>query len=93
MLHPPLHTKNCYHPLFVMLYVLKLLPLEVAVQIPKSTRQDWDNRNYEGAYGFEHCGLYIKQFNDVSYAHRFTFTRYVLTTAIGIQKTFLEVLI
>jgi hypothetical protein len=35
--------------------------------------------------------MYLKHFNDVAYAHKYSFTRYTLTTAIAIQKTLLAI--
>jgi hypothetical protein len=86
---PP--AKNSYHPLFVILYVLDLLPYEAAQQIPRTTRNEWKNKNLEKCFGFQYCALYLKHFDDVAYAHKYSFTRYTLTAAITIQKTLLAI--
>jgi hypothetical protein len=83
--------KNNYHPLFTILFLLNLLPYEVVQQIPRTTQNDWKNKNFENCFGFVHCALYIKHFNDVAYAHKYSFTRYTLSIAISIQKTLLTI--
>lgn len=83
--------KNSYHPLFIVLFVLDLLPHEVIQQIPKSTRNDWDKRKLEQAFGYQFCTLYMKHFNDVAYAYKYSFTRYTLAIAIGIKKTMVAI--
>jgi putative transposase len=85
------HHKNQYHPLFIILYVLDLLPYQAAQQIPRTTRNDWKQKKFEHSFGFTHCALYLKHFNDVAYAHKYSFTRYTLSIAIQIQKTFLAI--
>jgi hypothetical protein len=84
-------TKNSYHPLFVILFVLDLLPYEVTQQIPRTTRLTWNKKDLQQTYGHQHCSLYLKHFNDVAYAHKYSFTRYTLATAIAIQKTLLAI--
>jgi hypothetical protein len=88
---PMQHPKNSYHPLFIILFVLDLLPYEVVQTIPRATRLDWSKRNLQNCFGQVHCALYLKHFTDVAYAHKYSFTRYTLTTAITIQKTFLAI--
>jgi hypothetical protein len=85
------HHKNHYHPLFTILFILDLLPYEVVQQIPRTTRKDWKQKNFEHSFGFAHCTLYLKHFNDVAYAHKYSFTRYTLSIAIQIQKTLLAI--
>lgn len=35
--------------------------------------------------------MYLKYFNDVRFAHQYTFTRYTLSIAVQIQQTFLAI--
>jgi hypothetical protein len=85
------HHRNNYHPLFTILFVLDLLPHEAVRQIPRTTQSDWKHKKYETAFGFCFCALYLKHFSDVAYAHKYSFTRYTLSVAIGIQKTLLAI--
>jgi hypothetical protein len=90
-MYPLRRPKNNYHPIFAMLYMLKLLPHEVAIEIPNSTRNDWQHKDLEKCTGAEHCTLYAKQFEDVAKAHKYTYTRYTLGIALAIIKTFIDI--
>jgi hypothetical protein len=83
--------KEIYHPLFVILFIMELLPKEAIDKIPPNTKKYWRNKNLQNTFGAEYCALYIKHFNDVSYAHKYTFVRQTFYTALAIQKTFLEI--
>jgi len=85
------HHKNNYHPLFIVLFVLDLLPHEAVKQIPRTTRNEWKNKNLQKTFGFSFCALYIKYFDDVVFAHKYTFSRYAFSIVIDIQKTFLAI--
>lgn len=84
-------TKEVYHPLFVILFMLDLLPKEVVDKIPANTKKYWKNKNLQNTFGVEYCTIYIEQFNNVSSAYKYTFSRYTLTTALTIQKTILDI--
>ncbi len=84
-------NKQSYHPLCIILFVLDLLPLEAVQQIPRTTQNDWKNKNFQQTAGFSFCALYLKHFDQVAFAHKYTFTRYTLSVAIDIQKTFLHI--
>lgn len=86
-----IHHKNNYHPLFIVLFVLDLLPHEAVQQIPRTTRNEWKNKNLQKTFGFSFCALYIKYFDDVVFAHKYTFSRYAFSIIIDIQKTFLSI--
>jgi hypothetical protein len=85
------HHKNIYHPLFILLYVMNLLPKEVIQTIPPNTRKNWNKKILENSVGFQFCAIYIKHFDDVVFAHKHIFTRQVLSVTIEIQKTFLAI--
>lgn len=85
------YHKNNYHPLFIVLFVLDLLPHEAVQQIPRTTRNEWHKKDLQKSFGYSFCALYIKHFNDVAFAHKYSFTRYTLSVAISIQKTFLTI--
>jgi hypothetical protein len=85
------HYKNNYHPLFIILYLFDLLPYEIVQQIPRTTRNEWEHKHLENCFGFEHCALYTKHFNDVAFAHKYKFTRYTLGITNAIQKTLLTI--
>lgn len=81
------HQKNDYHPLIILLFLLDMLPFEVVKQIPRTTLNDWKKKSLEQCFGASHCAIYVKHFNDVSYAYKYSFTRHALSIAICIQKT------
>lgn len=83
--------KNTYHPLFTILFIQELLPKEVAQQIPSSTRNDWNHKQLENYKGAEHCTIYTSQFNSLTKAHKYTYTRYTLTIMISILNTFIDI--
>jgi hypothetical protein len=83
--------KNNYHPIFAMLYMLKLLPHEVAIKIPSSTRSDWQHKDLEKCTRAEHCTLYTKQFEDIATAHKYIYTRYTLCIALAVIKTLIDI--
>lgn len=85
------HHKNCYHPLFTMLYLQKLLPKDVIKQIPRSTRHAWNTHNFTATFGYEHCALYLNYFNNMSYAHRYAYLRQTFTIMVHLQKTILSI--
>jgi hypothetical protein len=85
------HHKNRYHPLFTILFMLDLLPYEVAQQIPRTTRLTWNKKNLAQTYGHQHCGLYLKHFEDVAFAHQYKWIRYTLAITTEIQKTLLTI--
>ncbi len=71
----------------ILLYRFQLLTHEDILSIPKSTRQDWDKKNLEQCFGYTNCAIYIQHFQDMRFAHKYSFTRYTLQTSIAIQKT------
>jgi hypothetical protein len=85
------HIQNCYHPLFIVLFIHQLLPPEHIKKIPRTTRQNWNKYDYQKAYGYEHCTIYQKHLKDIKRAHKYAFTKYVMSIATDILNTIVAI--
>jgi putative transposase len=47
----PLHHHNSYHPFILLAFYLDFLPQDIALQILKTTKHDWKERNNEKLFG------------------------------------------
>ena len=48
----PHRPKTSYHPFILLAFYLKCLPDNLLGSIPKSTRFDWGQRNFQDSFGF-----------------------------------------
>jgi hypothetical protein len=45
--------KNIYHPAFQVAYYLQCLPQELLLQIPRTTKFDWNHKDVEHLCGYD----------------------------------------
>ena len=83
--------KKKYHPLFSLLFILKLLPSETIKEIPRTTKNDWKKRKIDDCFGFEYCAIYIKHFDNIAHACKYSLKRYTLSACVSIKKTLLAI--
>lgn len=82
--------KRNYHPLVIVLYASGMLDHKQIVQIPKTTRHNWNQFKHENYFGNEWVLDYIKQFDSVKevFASKFLFKslRFLAETRKGYFK-------
>ena len=79
--------KRNYHPLIIVMYASGMLDDTQLVQIPKTTRYNWNQFTHENYYGKDWATDYIEQFDAIKdmFASKFLFKsiRFLVETRKG----------